>query len=292
MHVRLQRVLRRYSVSYLVRWAASRSVGLATAQQRTLPDFVIIGSQRCGTTSLFNYLTQHPGFRPSLPKEVNYFSLYHAKGLAWYRSHFPLESRRRRAQVTAAQGFVTGEATPYYIFHPHAARRLRELMPNAKLVLLLRNPVDRAYSHYHYEVKTGAETLPFDEALAMEETRTAGEEERMLADESYQSFSHQHFTFLARGRYAEQIARWHSHFDAEQMLVLDSGDLYNDPPRTLERVTAFVGLPGWTYDGFKRYNDTRYSEMDPMLRRELIDYYRPYNRQLYDLVGYDFGWEF
>ena len=288
----LQRALERHSVPYLLEWAAHRTTGLVTARQRTLPDFVIIGAQRCGTTSLFKYLTQHPGFHPSLPKEVHYFTLYYAKGLTWYRSHFPLEAGRQRAQETTEHGFVTGEATPYCMLHPHAPRRLRHTLPNAKLILLLRNPVDRAYSHYHYEVKMGAETLPFNDALALEETRTSGEEERLLADETYRSFNYQHFTFLARGRYAEQIERWRRYFDAEQMLILDSGDLYKHPLGTLGRVTAFVGLPAWTYSGFKRYNDTHYPQMDPLLRRDLIDYYRPHNRRLYDLVGHDFGWEF
>jgi hypothetical protein len=172
----VKRAVKRHSLSYLVKWSLQRSLGSLTRGMRLLPDFIIIGGQRCGTTSLFNYLTQHPDVFPSCPKEVHYFSIHYHKGVNWYRSHFPLVMQKSYVERGHDRRFVAGEATPYYIAHPHAPQRIAETVPEAKLIVLLRNPVDRAYSHYHYEVKNGLETLSFAEAIDREDERLAGEQ--------------------------------------------------------------------------------------------------------------------
>ena len=144
---------------------------------RLLPDFLIIGTQRGGTTSLYNYLVEHPGIGAASIKEVHFFDTPHFKqGLAWYRGHFPSAFQRYYVERSLKHGFVTGEASPYYLFHPHAPKRVAGLMPQMKLIVMLRNPVDRAYSHYHHEVAGGHEKLAtFEEAIACEDERLAGE---------------------------------------------------------------------------------------------------------------------
>ena len=105
--------------------------------ERRLPDFLIIGAQKCGTSSMFAYLNQHPQMKLPDVKEIHFFDLNYSNGLDWYTSHFPPASLSHR--------MVTGEASPYYLFHPHVPERVRLHCPDVKLVVMLRNPVDRAY---------------------------------------------------------------------------------------------------------------------------------------------------
>src|SRR4051812_20031887 len=119
-----------------------------SAPLRGLPSVLIIGAQKSGTTSLSSYLVEHPDMLPSLRKEVHYFSFNYERGVNWYRAHFPYTHHLRR-------GALTLDATPYYLVHPLVAQRAAQLLPHAKLVVLLRNPVDRALSHYQHEVRGG-----------------------------------------------------------------------------------------------------------------------------------------
>ena len=118
---------------------------MPTSPLRLLPDFLILGAQRCGTTSLYNYLAQHPSVGPLvLEKGAHYFSTNYDKSLAWYRSHFPMKWRAA-AERRHGRPFVTGEGSPYYLFHPLAAQRVAKTLPHVKLLVMLRDPVERAY---------------------------------------------------------------------------------------------------------------------------------------------------
>jgi hypothetical protein len=166
------------------------------------PDFAIIGTQRGGTTSLHAYLRAHPLVRTPSTKELHYITDRFVRGRDWYAGQFP-------AQL--GPGELTGESTPYALFHPLAPQRLRAVAPNVKLIVLLRNPVERAYSHYLLERSRGDESLSFAEALAADAARLAGEEDRLLADPTYVSVTHKHASYLARGDYAPQLKRWFAH---------------------------------------------------------------------------------
>src|SRR5690348_1015601 len=153
-----------------------------TSPLRLLPDFLIIGTQRGGTTSLYHYLQAHPCIGPASTKEVHFFDMRFHKGLAWYRGHFPSRIDQYAVEQAHGHSLVTGEATALYLFHPHAPKRVAEALPSVKLIVLLRNPVNRALSHYYHAVKHGQETLSFEEAIQGEEQRTAQEREKLLAD--------------------------------------------------------------------------------------------------------------
>lgn len=271
--------------------AILRGERLLTSSLRALPDFVVIGGQRCGTTSFYNQITRHPAVKRAFSKEVHFFDKAYGRGAGWYRSNFPLRLERRAVARLRGGPALTGEASPYYIFHPHAARRAAGLVPRAAIIALLRDPVHRAYSHYHHEVRLGAETLSFPRALEAEEGRLAGEEERMLDDETYASFNHQHFSYAARGRYAEQLERWLAFFPRARVLVLSSEDFYADPPGVVATALEFLGLPGGRTETHRRDNEGRYAGMDPGLRRELAQRFAADNRRLYALLGRDLGWE-
>lgn len=253
----------------------------AMTMETRLPDFLIIGAQKCGTTYLYEKLVEHPQVLSALTKEVHFFDNAYHEGEAWYRGHFPGKGGDD----------ITGEASPYYIVHPHAARRVRDTAPNAKLILLLRNPVNRAYSHYHHEARLGFEPLTFAEALAQEEKRLSGEVEKMLKDERYYSYAHQHYAYRLKGLYADQLKGWFNLFPQAQLLVLKSETFYQNTPAVMRQVTDFLGIPAWDGWQFSPPKSNGYAKIDPALRQTLAAYYAPHNQRLYELIGADFGWE-
>jgi Sulfotransferase domain len=272
------------------RWSA-QAYARPTAGLRLLPDYLIIGAQRAGTTSLHRYLVQHPGVRTTLrTKGVHYFDTGYGRGRSWYASRFP--TRLTAWYVARRHGVAlrTGEASPYYLFHPLVPDRVAELLPQVKLIALLRDPVVRAYSHYQHEVARGFETLSFEEAIAAEPARLAGEVERMLAEPLHHSFAHQHHSYLARGRYHEQLATWRALFDDSQLLVLSSERFFAEPGLWFKQVLDFLELPAFTPDAFERHNAYDYRQMGDEVRERLVEHYREPNRRLYQSLGDDFGW--
>jgi hypothetical protein len=248
----------------------------------TAPDFAIIGTQRGGTTSLHAYLRAHPHVQTPATKELHFLTDRFARGRDWYLGQFPAE---------VPLGTITGEATPYALFHPAAPRRLHTVAPDAKLIVLLRNPVDRAYSHYLLETSRGHETLSFAEALAAEPSRLAGEEARLLADPTYVSAAHNHASYLSRGDYASQLARWFATFPQDQFLILRSEDLYERTAETFAQVTSFLGLPTAATIPFQAHNRTAGPPLDPTIRTRLAQHFAPLNENLAKLLGWKETWD-
>jgi hypothetical protein len=267
-------------------------VTLPTATMRSLPDFLVIGAQRCGTTSLYRYLARHPAVVSAvLNKGVHYFDTNADKSLRWYRSHFP--SDPYKALVARRRGVrrvVTGEASPYYIFHPLAVSRIADVLPNVKSVLVLRDPVARAHSHYTHELARGFETLSFEEAIEREEQRLQGEEERMMAEPGYYSYSHQHHSYVARGRYLEQIERWLRVFPREQLMIVDARDLFDEPDATFRSVLRFLELEESSLETYEKLNAHSYSGMTERERGFLEARFAEPNRALSGFLGRDLRW--
>ena len=222
-----------------------------------LPDFLIVGAQRAGTTSLYDYLCSFPQVASAAQKEVHYFDLQLQRGPSWYR-----------AQFIEAPGTITGEASPYYLFHPLAPARAAELVPRAKIVVVLRDPIERAYSHYHHEVRCGFETLTFADALRAEPERMAGEEARILDGVDDPQSSHRHHSYLSRGRYLEQLERWREHFPADQVLIVRSEDLTVDEGAR-RSVVAHLGVDWDPAIPFPRANSGVYPPMPTDLEQAL-----------------------
>ncbi len=258
---------------------------LKTARFRQLPDFIIIGAQRAGTSSLFSYLEQHPQIKGSSRKEVHYFDNHYHEGEAWYRAFFPLSR-------SGASSYAVGEASPYYIVHPHAPGRIHQLIPDVKLIALLRNPTERAISHFFHEVALGNETVGLEQAIKSEEGRILNQWKRLKSDETFRSRIHQSFSYKQRGLYLDQVKRYHEFFPPQQLLILDSGALFRETRDTLARVLDFLELDTATDQiRLTPKNAGTYNEQVPgLLVEELNAYFEPYNQELFRYLGEEFDW--
>jgi hypothetical protein len=253
-----------------------------------LPDFLILGAQRCGTTSLYKYLVQHPQVAaPPLGKGAHFFDTSYEKGERWYRGHFPTRLGPKGYVGTPK---ITGEGSPYYLFHPSAPERVSNMLPEVKLIAMLRDPVSRAYSHYWHEVQRGFESLSFEQAMDSEAERLAGEDERLQADPGYTSFSHQHWSYLARGRYAEQLRGWYARFPRGQILVISSKEFFADTDGVYSRILDFLDLPPHGLERYETFNPREYAAMEQGLRKRLEGHFAGPNAELYDLLGVDSDW--
>lgn len=261
----------------------------ATWRRRSLPDFIIIGAQKSGTTSLNYYLGQHPRLFRSFKKEIHYFDGGRRpeidnfeKGQAWYRGHFPFRAR----MGAAARTF---EASPLYMFNPLAAGRMFATVPDARLIAVLRNPTERAISHCFHEKRKRRESLPMLEAMQQEEQRLAP----VIASKDYKSKVFMQCSYKSRGLYRQQLERFLDYFPRQQLLVLDSKELFRAPDKILAQVFDFVGVDA----GFKvkklrpRNVGKNRVAVDPEVYQYLNDYFLPHNQALYELLGRDFGWE-
>lgn len=275
---------------------ALRAYGVATSGGRVLPDFLIIGAKRGGTTSLWRYLEQHPLLAPPFPaqarfKGAHFFDTRYSAGLAWYRSHFPTAIQRRLLEQKLGAPTVVGEASPYYLFHPCSAERAAAVLPGAKLVLVLRNPVDRAYSHFKARRRDGTETLPFEDAIDAEGERLAGEESRLRTQPGYSSFAHEHYSYITQGLYLAPLLVWLQHYAPEQVLIERSEDLYAQPQAVYDRVLKFLLLPPLRLRTFGTFNSTPADPMRERTRAALLERVAPQNRDLERFLGRELHWD-
>jgi hypothetical protein len=264
---------------------------LFTSPLRTLPDFIVVGAQRCGTSSLFRYLKRHPNISPSIIKEIQFFSINYRKGILWYRSFFPSLFQKYYFQLILDKKLICGEATPFYIIHPWAIKLIADTLPKVKLLLLLRNPVDRAYSHYHHSVRRGCETLKFEDAIAREKERISTEYEKMLKKESNVSSSFGVYSYLTRGKYFDQVQRLFKYIPRSRVSILRSEDFFQDPEEILQNVFSFLNVKPYKLPRYKIYGNHGYEKMNPETRQNLIEYFRPFNQRLYEYLGVDFHWD-
>lgn len=264
-----------------------RRFGVLTSSRRRLPDVLLIGAKRSGSTSLHNYLLQHPQVSPLFPraahvKGAHYFDRNATKPLSWYRSFGPLERSGPRR--------ITVDGSPYYFIHPSAPYQAAATLSEAKVIVLLREPATRALSQYWDEVKLGRETLSFGDALEAEPERLAGEVQRILAEPGYYSEAHEHLSYALWGRYAEHLERWFDAFGRDRVLVVRSEDMFNDPRSTFRQVTDFIGIDPAEPPAYSRFNSaTRHDDLEPILASLRGSFAEP-NKQLAELLGTDVWW--
>ena len=251
---------------------------IAAAQRRAiegpLPDFVVIGTQKGGTSYFYRLLTKHPLVKRAAAKELHFFDNEFVEGVGWYRRCFS-EGKRVDGHRT-----ITGEASPSYLFDPQVPERMAQVVPEARLIALLRNPVDRAYSHYQMEVRRGKEARTFEQATQEEMTSVEGQGNTVDVPHAY----------LRRGLYAEQLERFSFFANRERLLVVKSENFFARRLEILERVLRFLRLPPFESTLAPPAGRATYEPMDPGTRRRLEGFFAPHNERLYNLLSTDFGW--
>lgn len=261
--------------------------GRATSVARMTPSILVVGAQRCGTTTMFRLLEAHPDLvRPTLSKGTGYFDDEHDHSWDWYLGHFPL----RRPASSRSVRPAAFECSGYYLFHPLAAGRIAAALPDARVVVLVRDPVERAVSAHRHEVARGFEQLGFEEAVAAEGVRTAGEAHRLTHEPGYRSFAHRHHAYLQRGEYAHQIRRFHDALGAERVHVLDADDFFADPRRRFLELQRDLGLSPWAPPSVEAWNARPGPPIDARDRRRLLAHYEPHDDDLADLLGWTPSW--
>ena len=281
------RFWKQYAYPKIRRFGGPHKIRKATALLRAMPDFVVIGAPKCGTTSVYSFLCSHPAVEPALTKEIHYFDESFKRNLGdlWYRHNFPTTALLRR------HGSITGEATTTYMLYPHAATMMKKAAPDARIIVMLRDPVDRAYSDYQMMMRYGMEYMSFEDALAAEQARVESERVRIESDPGFRWFYVPNYSYVGKGQYAPQLERWLTCYGRDQILVETLEDLIRDPSAVGGRMLEFLGLDTKVVrQPLARLNEGRYRPMRDSTRRALAEKFAPYNQKLYKMMGRDLGW--
>ena len=244
------------------------------------PNVFLIGAQKCGSASLLTHLTNHPEVHTPKIKEIGYFSDQNLfeKGETWYRKFFD-----NRIPVN-----VDGSVS--YYDSKDAAKRLKAYNPAARIILILRNPVDRAYSQYTASYRLGYEKQSFEDSLCVWKNDRIRYGERMIKEYGH-NYCFQRLGYKTRGCYADYLSVWTNTFDSERMLIINGEDLFQEPHEVMRAVYGFVGVNYLQPESDVWENKQRYSdEIKPEVRQQLEAYYEPYNKRLYAMIGKSFDW--
>ncbi|MGB0114687.1 MAG: hypothetical protein WBP59_15825 [Ilumatobacteraceae bacterium] len=273
-----------------------RAAAMATADLRPLPDLVVIGVKRGGTTSLFRDLERQPTSLPLVPsarrlplrenmKGVHYFDGDMARSMRWYRSHFPTSPTRRWRERRTGSSF-TAEASPYYFFHPLAAQRAAASLPDTTFAVMLRDPVERTVSHWAEQTRNGIETLSLGDALAAEPDRVGDDARRLVSGEIGESNAHEQQSYAAQSEYSDSYDRWVGAVGAERLVVTYSEDYYRAPHDTVAAITSSIGIDAVRHDDAEHRNAApRPSILDPDIEAQLTARFRPDVERLAERLG-------
>ena len=260
-----------------------------TASLRILPDFLVIGVGRGGTTSCFHYLSQHPSIIGSAYDEIGFFDENFHLGLNWYRSMFPTKFLKKKIAKRFGK-CLTYDVTPSYIRKPWVARRIKELFPKIKLIALLRNPVDKVYSTYQSSIKSGVQKPSFEE-MVEEDIKTFQKFENtnsIIDDEYFRNYIEK--SHLGRGLYAQQLKIWFELFDPKQLLILTSEELSTETNKAMNKIFQFLDLPDYEIPDTVKRSTANYTNMKMDTRKKLISFFSKYNQDLFKLLDQEFDW--
>ncbi len=258
-----------------------------------LPNFLIIGCPKCGTTSLYEYLIQHPYIHSAQGKEIDYFDRLYDRGLNWYKIKFPSKPSKFFSEKFLKKPFISGEATPRYLEHPHAINNIKKTIPNSKFIILLRNPIERAISHYNMNFQNGYEYLSIEKAIEKEDHRIQGRYEKMQQNPNYYSWDWDLFGYKNHGLYVDKIKKWFKQFPKNQFLIINSEEFLENTSIIYHNTLRFLELPLWEPDEYRLFKQRKSTKpkIDPVLRNKLRKFFEPYNEELYSFLNKDFGWK-
>ena len=201
-----------------------------------VPHFLGVGTQKGGTTTLYRVLKEHKEVFMPDNKEIHYFTKYYAKGDRWYVEQFK----------EAKAGQTRGEITPYYLFHEAVPDRIRRLRSDMKIIVLLRDPVERTLSQYFHSYRLGLEVLGIEDALEAEYERLRGSRDIVMTTNGTH-VAHQEQSYLSRSRYDEQLQRYRKSLGPENILVLKSEDMFRGQVESLDMLCDFLGIERYPY---------------------------------------------
>lgn len=240
-----------------------------------------MGAQKSGTSTLHQLLSCHPEIYLPKCKEVHYFSLHDHQSLNWYGNHYQEANSHQ----------LCGDITPYYLFHPRCPRSIHQALPKVKLIVLLRDPVERTISQFFHAKRHGFEPLDLEAALEAEATRLADAEAALQKPGSVH-FSHQKHSYLSRSRYREQLQRYEALFPERQILVCRSEDLFSSMQTCLERITQFLGVSPMSAPAATQANAGRgeAAKLPNTVRDQLRHALAPTAAAIHAHYGFDWGW--
>lgn len=264
------------------------STNSLTSFERVKPSIFLPGIKKGGTTSVYNYLIQHPQIKSNVQKEPHYFDLFYNKGEAWYLGNFPVKNVFSRKDV------FTCDATPTYIFDLNTIERIKNYNPKAKLIFVLRNPKIRSYSEYQYCLKLlyqGKEHSSFEERIE-DELKWLKENEKNFTDLEFINTIPQKARLMGMGLYFVYLQEWFKHFDQNQIFVTTSERLFEETSEVLKEIVEFLGLEPYDYQNLEKYNENKYSRSyDSPTFTKIAEFYKPYNLSLEKLLGRKLNWE-
>lgn len=262
-----------------------RNFSALTGSLRVLPDFIIIGAMRSGTTSLYYDICEHPCIIPASYDEIGYFDTNYHLGLNWYRSMFPTKFKKK-STIKNYGYFLTGEDTPFYFWRKEAVQRIYDLLPNVKLIAILRNPIDRAYSEHNNAVRVGSITKSFEEVVDSE--LKLYQESKIERDFNLKLANGE--SILAKGIYADQISIWLEKFPIERIFIIKTEDLTSCPQVVLNETYKFLGVPEHNPIIHHRKKKGTYEKMNEETRDKLLNFFKPHNTRLENLLNRKFEW--
>lgn len=255
-----------------------------------LPNFIIIGAQKSGTTSLYYYLIQHPSIVSAVKKEVHFFDFNYHKRINWYKGQFVSIFYKLYHQIVLRKKFITGEASPDYLFHRDVPKRIYKLLPNVKIFILLRNPIDRAYSHYNMHLKLKKHNLRFEEVLTKELNLFKNLND-LPKNVDFDSFQIRTFTILLRGIYIEQILNWLKYFPRKNMMIIESDEFFTNTRNVMKNAFKFLRVKNIQNIVKKKFMVGSYkNKIDSSVRENLRKFYKQYNNRLSEFINLEFDW--
>ena len=280
-NIKFKRIYQKFYYQFL-----KRNYSGITAKSRVLPNFLIIGGVRCGTTSLYYDICKHPSVEKAAYDEIGFFDDNYHLGEEWYRSLFP--TKKKMKDIEKKTGYsITGEDTPFYIWNEEVIEKIAKMIPNVKLIAILRNPIDRAYSNYQLSIREGTENRSFEEAI-MEDIKYVNsqlQENKKLKNDDYKK------SYIAKGIYVHQIKYWFEKFNEKQICILTTEEFSENPDKILSKIFKFLEIPDFSIQNFEKQKMAKYPKMNQEIRGKMNDFFLKYNEELFDLLDKKLAWE-
>lgn len=251
---------------------------------RKLPDFIIIGSQKAASSSLHHYLSLHTNILTPPIKETQFFNMNYDRELNYYKSIFPVHKRDK----------LVFESISDYLSHPLAPKLCHKFLPNIKIIVTLREPVSRAFSHFNFVKNYEGEPLDmsFEEAISLEEKRIESALNSIESNRYYSAAALSRYGYKRNGEYAKHIKNWLKYYPINQFKFVDFNNIKTDLNIVMTELSEFLNIP---YEGVvikKIQNKSRYNiKLNPNTKEKLTSYYSRQNKELFSIIGQNLYWD-